>query len=232
MVEQLYAMYRDPEADTLFERPVRQKCYDYIRNPKPDGYRGIHIVGRYEARAKKNEPWNGQRIEIQLRSQLQHAFATAVELKFGAGPDEWQRFFSLVGSAFACREETSLVPGTPSDHNELVKELRELTKQLSVRRRLHDWADAIKQLPKENVGTYKWLLLVLNLESNEIRVIGFAERRQASRELERIEKGRPDAKKVDAVMVWVKSVYELRSAYPNYYADTSKFVEALDLAIT
>ena len=45
------------------------KCYDYIQNPKADGYRGIHVIGRYQARLGKNRHWNGQRIEIQLRSQ-------------------------------------------------------------------------------------------------------------------------------------------------------------------
>ena len=103
-VDRLYELYRGDSPD-LFGSEGTLKCYDYIRTPKPDGYRGIHVVGRYTARAVTNEPWNGQRIEIQLRSQLQHAFATAVEtvttftrqpLKFGAGPDKWRRFFSSV----------------------------------------------------------------------------------------------------------------------------------------
>jgi len=94
-------LYRQSLSDT----ETGLKCYDYIKNPKPDGYRGIHIVGRYCARVEKNEVWNGQRIEIQLRSQLQHAFATAVEtattftrskLKFGGGAVKWRRFFALM----------------------------------------------------------------------------------------------------------------------------------------
>src|SRR5271166_4137199 len=115
-VEQLYDLYHVGTGD-LFESEGKLKCYDYIREPKSDGYRGIHVVGRYSARAQKNEAWNGHRIEIQLRSQLQHAFATAVEtvttftrlpLKFGAGPVEWRRFFTLMGSAFAIREKTTI----------------------------------------------------------------------------------------------------------------------------
>jgi hypothetical protein len=85
---------------------ARSNAKTTIDAPKAkNGYRGIHVVGRYAARAETSEPWNGQRIEIQLRTQLQHAFATAVEtvnhihkvqpLKFGAGPAEWRRFFSL-----------------------------------------------------------------------------------------------------------------------------------------
>ena len=57
-VYRLFDMYRGPL--TLFEdADTRLKCYDYIRTPKPDGYRGIHIVGRYQARLEKNLPWNG-----------------------------------------------------------------------------------------------------------------------------------------------------------------------------
>jgi len=36
---------------------------------------------------------------------------------------------------------------------------------------------------------------------------------------------------LDAVLVWVRSVSDLRAAYPNYYADTREFIEALDHAL-
>ena len=74
-VKRLASFYRNP----IRGEQGQSKCYDYIENPKPDGYRGIHIVGRYRARITNNDIWNGQRIEIQLRTKLQHAFATAVE---------------------------------------------------------------------------------------------------------------------------------------------------------
>ena len=242
MVREIYDVYRtsdDHNEAPLFISSKRPRCFDYIQEPKPDGYRGIHIVGRYAARAEINEPWNGHRIEIQLRSKLQHAFATTVEtvttftrepLKFGAGPESWQRFFALVGSALAIREGTPLVPGTPDNRSDLVRELREFTEHLDVHRRLRNWTNAIKQLPRKNVSQYKWLLLVLDLKTNEISVTGYAEKRQAARELEKIEKG-PNAKSLDAVMVWVRSIYDLRDAYPNYYADTTDFVKALDVAM-
>ena len=49
-------------------------------------------------------------IELQIRTRLQHAWATAVEtmgifidhsLKSSQGPQDWLDFFSLVGNAFA-----------------------------------------------------------------------------------------------------------------------------------
>jgi ppGpp synthetase/RelA/SpoT-type nucleotidyltranferase len=54
---------------------VREK--DYIVEPKKDGYRSLHLIYKYYS--DKNETYNGLLIEIQIRSKLQHAWATAVE---------------------------------------------------------------------------------------------------------------------------------------------------------
>lgn len=232
----VYHMYR---GDTLL-LPVESalKCYDYIREPKEDGYRGIHIAGRYQPRVNSREPWRGQRIEIQLRTKLQHAFATAVEtvttftrepLKFGAGPMEWRRFFSLMGSALAEIEGTEFVKDTPTDHQELISSLRNAVEELRVRQRLRVWANAVKVLPRRNTTGFKWLLLVLNTTDNTIKVTGYADRKEASRVVASIEKSKKTD--LDAVLVWVNSIRNLRSAYPNYYADTQGFLTALDLVL-
>jgi hypothetical protein len=237
-VRRLFEMYRRHNP-SLFPSEGSLKCYDYISEPKEDGYRGIHVVGRYAARVGTNAPWNGQRIEIQLRSQLQHAFATAVEtvttftrepLKFGAGPEEWRRFFSLVGSAFAIREGTSQVPGTPSDEKELGRELFDITQALKVKQKLNGWADALKTLPRRNMQGAKWLLLVLDTSVNTIRVTGYADRTEATDTIAALEKSGKIGQ-LDAVLVWVKSAKSLKSAYPNYYADTHAFTEALEAAL-
>ena len=66
--------------------------------------------------------FNGRRIEVQIRTQLQHSWATAVEaigmvrgedLKGGEGNMEWLRLFELMSSEFAEIESCPLVPGTP-----------------------------------------------------------------------------------------------------------------------
>ncbi len=50
---------------------------DYIEHPKESGYHGIHLI--YQYRSDKRTDNNSLKIEVQLRSQLQHAWATAVE---------------------------------------------------------------------------------------------------------------------------------------------------------
>lgn len=61
--------------------------YDYVTSPKPDGYRGIHVIVEYP----------DARVEIQLRTQLMNDWAQFVEeldsaygtgLKIGDGPPE------------------------------------------------------------------------------------------------------------------------------------------------
>ena len=84
--------------------PVR-RVYDYLRDdpgPRNSGYRGVHLV--YEYGASKEE-YHGLQIELQVRTQLQHAWATAVEtmdlfsgseLKYGKGDPEVLRFFGVL----------------------------------------------------------------------------------------------------------------------------------------
>ena len=71
---------------------------DYINYPKESGYRSIHQIFKCK---------NGFSIELQIRTQIQHAWATAVEtmgtfldlsLKSSEGPDKWLDFFALAGS--------------------------------------------------------------------------------------------------------------------------------------
>ena len=72
---------------------------DYVANPKPDGYRALHLVNRYR----------GRLIEVQLRTARQDEWANAVEgatrrfpgLKFGGGPELLQRFLQSVSDFYA-----------------------------------------------------------------------------------------------------------------------------------
>ena len=112
---------------------------NYIDNPKESGYRGVHLVYRYYS--DKKQDYNSLKIEMQLRSQLQHAWATAVEtvsvltqqaLKSNIGTDQWKRFFVLASAAIAIRERTTSVPGTPANHRELHQELQHIAGTLNV----------------------------------------------------------------------------------------------------
>ena len=81
---------------------------DYITNPKASGYRSLHLVYRYDS--KGGPQWRNMRVELQMRSRLQHAWATAVEtvaffegqdLKASEGSEDWLRFFTLAAHHIA-----------------------------------------------------------------------------------------------------------------------------------
>ena len=103
---------------------------DYIRQPKRSGYRGIHLVYKYFS--DRNDTHNDHKVEVQLRSVMQHIWATAVEtvgtfirqaLKSSQGEEDWLRFFALMGTAIALREKTHIVPDTPTEMRILKPEL-------------------------------------------------------------------------------------------------------------
>ena len=85
------------------------KFNDYILAPKDDGYRGIHIIGKFLDVTDKQ-----RLIEIQLRTPIQHYWATAVEivdlftkqsLKTNQGEKDWKEFFSSAGEQLALMED-------------------------------------------------------------------------------------------------------------------------------
>jgi RelA/SpoT family protein len=212
---------------------------DYIANPKRSGYRGHHLIYRYHS--DKVDTYEALKVEMQIRSALQHAWATAVEtvdtfqlsaLKTGQGERDWRRFFALMGGAIALRERTAPVPGTPQDKATLVAELRDLVARLNVEVRLTNYGNALTmtgQLPKKKTDRY----YLLQLQENTIAVVGYpaSELEAASNRLLALEKqiaGRPGA---DVVLVSVESMASLRRAYPNYFLDTRVFLEVVRAAV-
>lgn len=212
---------------------------DYIASPKSDGYRSIHLVYKYGSPVKHRQVYNGLRIEIQLRSRFQHAWATAVEtvstftsqaLKSNVGSDSWKRFFALMGSAIAMREGCPSVPGTPTERKELVTELRKLSEELRVKILLTGWNVAVTSLIYKPISpeahTY---LLVLDANKMDLKITAYRNDQliTATEEYLRTESETSDKPEIQAVLVSLESLEALRSAYPNYYADTGEFLGLL-----
>jgi RelA/SpoT family protein len=215
---------------------------DYITKPPTSGYRGVHLVYRYYSDERgPTRNYNDLKIEMQLRSQYQHAWATAVEtagtfirqaLKSSVGERDWLRFFALMGSVLALREKTHLVPGTPTKRSELMEELNHYTTILNVEHRLPAYGDALRAIGQTAKDAHYYLLR-LDPTSAELRITGFkadaiAEAERQYAEAEKHVKSHPGT---DAVLVAVDSIAALRRAYPNYFADTRAFVRLLEQAL-
>jgi Region found in RelA / SpoT proteins len=213
--------------------PFKPEYDDYIQKPKPDGYRGVHIAVRYNSKLPAHSAWSGRRIEMQIRSTLQHAWATAVEtvdlfanekLKIGQGSQKWSRFFALASSVFARRENGPLVPDTPTESTE---ELRALWSELHVVRRLNGWMTAMNFIEPNIEGvTY---LLTLDVAQRTIVIAPFgppyiALANDAYAVAEEENRHNPDR---NSVLVSVDKIGDLKKSFPNYYADTADFLRAL-----
>ena len=206
---------------------------DYIRKPKTSGYRGFHLVYRYYS--DRQSTYNGLSVEIQVRSQLQHTWATAVEtvgtfvqqaLKSSRGENEWLRFFALMGTAIAMRERTTLVPDTPSSKSKLRGELKHYVKTLDVENRLSAFGTALQITSRPGRKRARYFVVDLNFASKQLSIRGYNsdELTDASDDYARTERKISGLDR-DAVLVSVESLASLRRAYPNYYLDTHSFIQ-------
>lgn len=209
---------------------------DYISKPKKSGYRGHHLIYRYHS--KRNQTYNGQKIEIQIRSPLQHAWATAVEtvgtftdqaLKSSIGKEEWLRFFALMGSVIARRENCDPIPGTPLETEALKDEIFILDRELGIDNQLVLY-NTLVQFKEEfdTVGAF-YYLIELDVKERSVTVEGFqkSEEAQASEKYLELERRISDSPESNAVLVSVDNLSELRAAYPNYFLDTKLFLGVL-----
>lgn len=88
-IEELLSVYEDAHKKNPDRGSIREHMDDYISQPKDDGYRGVHLIYKYRSQAEEHaliaaREWDrlkfdGLRIEIQIRSRLQHQWASAVE---------------------------------------------------------------------------------------------------------------------------------------------------------
>lgn len=213
---------------------------DYIDSPKASGYRGIHMVYRYNSDKQAPAVYNGLCIELQFRTRLQHAWATAVEtvgtflqqaLKSSQGEERWLRFFALMGSVFAHKERCpSLVPDTPLVQKDLVDEVRKLANVLNVHYVLRAYQQAIRVAREgEDRRSNYFYLLVLEPQSGKMTVTGYPRARldQATTDYLREERRVAGAAGAEAVLVSVDSIASLERAYPNYFLDTAVFLREL-----
>jgi len=225
-VKKLVALYKN----SRFEHQYRGEK-DYITNPKAGGYRCHHIVYQYKG-TEKTKAYDNLRVEIQIRTQMQHAWATAVEavgiftrqaLKSSQGDQDWLRFFALMGSAIAAMEQCNPVPNTPPSKSELVAEIATLAKKLQVDQMLQVYNATI-----ENIGSAKdakYFLIELNPTQSRIRITRFKalQSEHANREYTRMEGAQTEGSGVQIALVSVEHVTALRRAYPNYFLDTATF---------
>lgn len=217
---------------------------DYIARPqKETGYRGVHLVYRFKSEEKS---FNGRFVEVQFRTRWQHAWATAVEtidlfqkqtLKAGTGDPDWQRFFTLMGSAIASLENSPPVPETPTG-KELQKALQRYRELLQVEQRMLGYGSVARDI---NFSQYypgvdnpsdfrKCDYFVMELEAN-LRTTQIRGYRRDEVQKAYSDVGKAERSNANVVLVAAADFEKLKDAYPNWIIDTHNFVMVLHIAL-
>lgn len=212
--------------------------YDYIKAPKDTGYRGIHLTYKYNG--EKSE-YKDCFVELQLRSKIQHAWATAVEivdtftkqaLKSSRGTQDWLNFFRMAGAEFAKLEHRPI--GADVEGVDTNAELQRLATILSVVARLNAFAVTANHIVQKRDNKTDYFLLELTSDGSTIRVTQYKTsefERATQTYLEKEKQAKTDSA-YDVVLVAASSMHALQNAYPNYFADSKEFVKYIRRALS
>ena len=212
------------------------KIFDYIENPKESGYRGIHLVYKYNGKKQYQDYF----VEIQLRSKIQHAWATAVEivdtftsqaLKASQGNQDWLDFFLCASAEFAKIESRPV--GNQNQGLNIVYKLAELEKKLNAINQLQAFVVSSKYINRESSRDSDYFLLELHESAQSIEITQYPKGLLSKAtidylELEKIAKGDIS---YNVVLVSATSLQGLKAAYPNYFADSKQFIRYLKQAL-
>lgn len=219
-------------------RHEKKEEYDYIKDPKPDGYRSYHLVLSYQS--DRNTNYNGLFIEVQVRTHLQHVWATAVEtmdtftgdpLKIGRGSAENRQFFLLVSRLFECYEKAGYNPDAIKS-TDAVKELKDYLETNNILQKMKTIQTAAKLVSAKDPIKQGYYVMRLNYQSKQLLINTFPRNmvEEATDLYDKAEKERDSEE--DVVLVSTASFVSLQQAYPNYFTDIREFVSLVESFIS
>lgn len=254
--KKLTQIARDLKKMPEFRHEGKYRIKNYIKNPKDDGYRSFHIVGKFA-----DVYGESKNIEIQLRTLLQHYWATALEivdlftdqaLKSNQGNAVWKSFFKLVGEQFAVMDDihmfNTLSPHEKlerylikiQDHNDLIicsKKIKDHCDKLNVLKLLIAFSNSLKIIENklDNNGDKETEFVLLKIDTIKKTVyselFSKEESKLAEEKYVKAEKEATSSNGIVAVLVSTTAVGGIREAYPNYFADSTEFAKHLQLII-
>jgi hypothetical protein len=215
---------------------------DYIESPRDDdGYRSLHLMYKYKN--KRNPLYDGLRIEIQIRTKLQHIWATAVEtmgtflgqaLKSRQGSQRWIDFFAVTSSAFAHMEKCPLVPRFKDlSRVETFEAVAMRERDLNALEIMRGFSTAVNLIINNKANTDFYHLVILNSLKRTIEIKAYSRRnfKRAVDDYGEIQAKVVRGEKVEPVLVSAGPISSLKRAYPNFFLDIGEFIKNIESII-
>ena len=206
--------------------------YNYINSPKLTGYRGIHDVYEYDVRSEAGKNLTGLYIEIQYRTLVQHAWATAVEVigfitesqpKFQKGDNRYEAAMALASEILARAHEGKRGPLPELSDADLLAAFLSIDKELALVQTLGGLTQA-----KTDISDKRNTILNFS-EDGSLEVKSYRDSTDALRALFELEKKFPNN---DIVLVRADSSDEVRLAFKNYFSDAKEFIRLIETGCT
>ena len=235
-LSKLKALQKKLEKSTSVHKII--KIRDYLI-PKESGYGGVHLVySCYEGQIESHE-WKKAKVEVQLRTELQHAWATSLEIidtleqislkTSHGGHEQWRKFFSLTGRLVAHQEGACIIDNQV-ELNSLRVELAKLSDELEVIPKIARYTLAInfttneKASKKSKSGQGMFLVRMYHPDKEIKVVVEFFRLKDSSIALEHLNEADLDDNIAISALVSASDVRALKQAYPNYFGSTKQFV--------
>lgn len=239
--ETVYRVVRKFETSKRFTHILKDKK-DYIATPKSDGYRGFHLIYRYNNTLARNSDaalYEGFLVEVQLRSKEQHAWATAVEtmstildqpFKTRGGEKDWNKFFALMSSAVAIVENTNVLEEhTQLSPLELYTQIANTAKKIHALDAMQGYGLAANIIDKGSGDYYN--LIVLDTTNKEVLIKGYSKNNYLKATSDYALEEQKAGSRYDVVLVSVGKLRSLKKAYPNYFLDLGDFIERVKVIL-
>lgn len=235
-ISDVYRLHKLIETSKRFKHQLELPPRDYIKNPKPDGYRSLHQVIRY--RSDTHEELNGLRLEVQIRTRLQHSWATAVEtlgmiqkssIKTGGGDEITRRFFKLASALFALEEKCNLPDGFEDfTKDDIVKELTSIESSAKILTQLSGVAVSAHHIDTITKNYTGYHVLQLFISEHRVRLTAFKEAQDAESFYKAKEIETKDDPNMAIVLMSAGALKDIKKAYPNYFLDTTAFLNNIE----
>lgn len=202
--------------------------YDYIKAPKSTGYRGVHDVYEYDVNSDVGKPLTGLYVEIQYRTLVQHAWATAVEVlgfitesqpKFQQGDKRLEHAMALASEILARAHEGEKGCFPLMEDRGLVAAFLAADKEVGLLQMLRALNASDRKVSK-NKNT-----ILIFADGKALEVKTYRDATDALRALFDLENQFPER---DIVLVRADTSEEVRLAFKNYFSDARDFIRLVE----